>query len=115
VEGWVDIQQVIVGTYYTLGLKSDGTVVAVGDNSAGQRNIHDWDLDLCSYTLSPTSVLFKSKGRRFGIISITDLGACGWTAESNDPWIKIIGEKSGFGVSVITKNHGQPFMINHGD
>ena len=28
--------------YHTVGLKSDGTVVAVGDNSYGQLNVGSW-------------------------------------------------------------------------
>ena len=28
--------------YHTVGLKSDGTVVAVGDNSSGQCDVSDW-------------------------------------------------------------------------
>ena len=30
-DGWMDITQVAAGRYYTVGVKSDGTVVAVGD------------------------------------------------------------------------------------
>ena len=30
---------VAAGAYHTVGLKSDGTVVAVGDNSKGQLNV----------------------------------------------------------------------------
>ena len=28
--------------YHTVGLKSDGTVVAVGDNASGQCNVTGW-------------------------------------------------------------------------
>jgi len=30
-DGWTDIEQIAAGQYYTVGVKSDGTVVAVGD------------------------------------------------------------------------------------
>ncbi len=33
---------VAVGTYHTVGLKSDGMVVAVGDNSVGQCDVCSW-------------------------------------------------------------------------
>jgi hypothetical protein len=40
--GWSDIVSVSVGFEHTLGLKSDGTVVAMGSNSDGQGNVADW-------------------------------------------------------------------------
>ena len=33
---------VAAGGYYTVGLRSDGTVVATGANSKGQRNVSFW-------------------------------------------------------------------------
>ena len=39
---WTDIVQVSAGVGYTVGLKSDGTVVAVGCNDAGQRDVGGW-------------------------------------------------------------------------
>ena len=35
-------QTVSAGSFHTVGLKADGTVVAVGDNGAGQCNVSDW-------------------------------------------------------------------------
>ncbi len=40
--GWSDIQQVSAGGDHTVGLKSDGTVVATGDNDDGQCNVSAW-------------------------------------------------------------------------
>jgi alpha-tubulin suppressor-like RCC1 family protein len=40
--GWFDITQVAAGWYFTVGLKSDGTVVAVGNNYNGQCNVGNW-------------------------------------------------------------------------
>jgi hypothetical protein len=41
--GGLKIQpEVAAGNGHTVGLKSDGTVVAVGDNSSGQRNVGSW-------------------------------------------------------------------------
>ena len=37
--------QVAAGGYHTVGLKSDGTVVAVGDNHHGECNLFDWHLE----------------------------------------------------------------------
>jgi len=49
VSGWTDIQQVSGGNYHTVGLKPDGTVVAVGGAGGvinyGQCEVSGWDLD----------------------------------------------------------------------
>jgi preprotein translocase subunit YajC len=37
-----DISMVVARDKYTVGLKSDGTVVAVGDNDGGQCDVGDW-------------------------------------------------------------------------
>lgn len=42
---WNDIAKrdyVSAGEYHTIGLKADGTVVAVGNNDCGQCNVSDW-------------------------------------------------------------------------
>lgn len=39
---WSDIVAVAAGNLYTVGLKSDGTVVTVGNNDEGQCNVSDW-------------------------------------------------------------------------
>ncbi|MCC8063904.1 MAG: chromosome condensation regulator, partial [Clostridiales bacterium] len=40
--GWSEIVSVAVGYRHTVGLRRDGTVVAVGSNSYGQCAITDW-------------------------------------------------------------------------
>ena len=42
VSGWTDMVQLAVGENHTVGLRSDGTVTAVGDNFAGQCDVEDW-------------------------------------------------------------------------
>jgi len=42
VGGWNNIIQISAGYDHTVGLKSDGTVVAVGDNVYGQCNVSSW-------------------------------------------------------------------------
>jgi len=39
---WTDIVQVAAGGYYAVGLKSDGSVVAVGGNWEGQCDVGNW-------------------------------------------------------------------------
>jgi len=42
VGGWTNISQIAAGWGHTVGLKSDGTVVAVGGNPSGQCNVTGW-------------------------------------------------------------------------
>jgi len=44
VSSWTDIIQVAAGCYHTVGLKSDGTLVAEGHNYYGQCDVSDWML-----------------------------------------------------------------------
>jgi alpha-tubulin suppressor-like RCC1 family protein len=39
---WATQPHVSGGFYHTVGLKADGTVVATGDNSYGQRDVSGW-------------------------------------------------------------------------
>lgn len=42
VSSWSDIIAIAAGAYHSLGLKSDKTVVSIGDNSYKQRDIQNW-------------------------------------------------------------------------
>jgi cupin superfamily acireductone dioxygenase involved in methionine salvage len=42
VGNWTDIIEVTAGVAHTVGLKSDGTVVAVGENAYGQCDVGNW-------------------------------------------------------------------------
>jgi len=39
---WTDITQIAAGTWHTVGLKFDGTVVAAGDNHFGECDVGGW-------------------------------------------------------------------------
>ena len=41
-EGWTDLTRLALGLNHTAGLRSDGTVYAVGRNDAGQCEVEDW-------------------------------------------------------------------------
>lgn len=41
---WSDVIQISVGGDHCVGLKSDGSVLATGNNSDGQLNVGSWDL-----------------------------------------------------------------------
>jgi len=42
VGGWTGINEIAAGTWHTVGLKSDGTVVAAGDNHFGECDVGGW-------------------------------------------------------------------------
>ena len=42
VSSWRDIVAISAGGYHTLGLKADGTVVAVGGNKYSQSSTSSW-------------------------------------------------------------------------
>jgi len=42
VSDWKDIVAISAAGYVTVGLKADGTVVAVGENRQGQCNVSEW-------------------------------------------------------------------------
>ena len=41
-EDWTDIIAIECGDRFVIGLKSDGTVAAAGDNEYGQKNVRTW-------------------------------------------------------------------------
>lgn len=42
VDSWTDITQIAMGEAHSVGLKSDGTVVATGSNNFGQCDVEEW-------------------------------------------------------------------------
>jgi len=46
VSSWTDIVQVAAGGSHTIGMKADGTVLAVGYNGDGRCSTYDWDLTI---------------------------------------------------------------------
>ena len=58
VSSWSGIVQVTAGSGHTVGLKADGTIVAVGRNSNGQCNVSSWNLKeptITTTTVQPTT------------------------------------------------------------
>jgi alpha-tubulin suppressor-like RCC1 family protein len=62
VDGWADITQVAGGGFYTVGFKSDGTVVAAGRNDRGQCDVGNWTDIVQVAAGSSHTVGFKSDG-----------------------------------------------------
>ena len=42
VGGWTDMAAITCGGYHTVGLRADGTMVAIGDHASGQCNVDGW-------------------------------------------------------------------------
>lgn len=57
-----DIVSISAGAYHTVGLKSDGTVVAVGENTDGQCDVSDWYDIIAVSTGGHHTVGLKSDG-----------------------------------------------------
>ena len=60
VEGWNEIEHVAMGESHTVGLRKDGTVVAVGQNYAGQCDVETWK-DVESIAVGRTCTLGVTK------------------------------------------------------
>ena len=55
----------------------------------------------CSYSISPPSQSFSSRGGE-GSVSVSTSGGCGWTAVSNASWIVITSADNGSGSGVVS-------------
>ena len=98
----------IVATYFnTLGLKSDGTVVAVGDNYEGKCNVDDWnDIIAVSAGYSHT-VGLKSDG------TVVATGSKGYGRCNVYDWTDIIAVSAGVYHTVGLKSDGT--VVSAGD
>ena len=75
--GWTDIDQVAAGAWHTVGVKEDGSVVAVGFNERGQCDVSGWaDIDQVAAGGYHT-VGLKSDGT---VVAAGPEGAGGWPA-----------------------------------
>jgi len=81
VSDWTDIIQISAGEAHTVGLKSDGTVVAVGHNVFGQLDVNEWK-NIIQIAAGPYhTVGLKSDGTVIAV-GYNEAGECeveGWT------------------------------------
>ena len=80
VSGWTDIVAVSAGSAHTVGLRSDGTVVAVGNNGFGQREVSGWTDIVAVSAGSARTVGLRSDGTVVAV-GDNDYGRCdvsGW-------------------------------------
>ena len=59
---WRNIVAIAAGNYHTVGLKKDGTVVAVGDNNFGQCNTLNWSNVVAVFADESFTVGLKADG-----------------------------------------------------
>lgn len=71
-EDWTNLSGLALGAFHTVGLRSDGTVCAVGRNDAGQCEVQDWS-DIVFLTAGESCTLgIRSDG------TLVTAGDIGW-------------------------------------
>lgn len=75
-ETWTDIKTAVMSGGHAIGLKRDGTVLAIGNNSLGQCDVYDWTDIQAIAAGRGFSVGLKSDGT---VITVGDIQNLGWT------------------------------------
>lgn len=100
---WTDIVAVTGGLYTTVGLKSlesGGTVVAVGDNTHGQRNVSSWTDIVAVASRYIHTVGLKSDG------TVVAVGNNTYLQRNVDSWTDIVAVAAGYYHTVGLKSDG---------
>ncbi len=104
----VAIRETISAYYgHTVGLKNDGSVVAVGNNADGQCNVDDWkDIEAISLGINHT-VGLKSNG---SVVAVgdNDYGQC-----NVDDWESIVAISASSGNTVGLKADGSVVAVGY--
>jgi len=109
---------VAAGSYHTVGLKSDGTVVAVGDNDIGQCDVGGWT-DITHVAASGSHTVGVKSDGTVVAVGWNEDGQCdvgGWTdiiqvAASGWAWGHTVGLKAdGTVVTVGDNEYGQCYV-----
>jgi alpha-tubulin suppressor-like RCC1 family protein len=109
VGGWTDIIQVAAGYWHTVGLKSDGTVVAVGYNYYGQCDVGGWTDIIQVAAGGYHTVGLKSDGT---VVAVGDntYGQC-----NVGDWTDIIQVAAGSYHTVGLKSDGTVVAVGYND
>jgi len=104
VDEWSDIIDVAAGAYHTIGLKSDGTVVAAGKNKKGQCEVSDWENIVAVEASNDFTVGLKADGT---VVATGDnsVGNCDF-----DGWVGIKEIKIQEGITVGLDTKGSLFI-----
>ena len=95
----------VVGYYHTVGLKKDGTVVAVGDNSKGQRDVSGWTDIVAISAGGSHTVGLKSDG------TVVAVGLNGEGQCDVSDWTDIVAISAGDDHTVGLKSDGTVVAI----
>ncbi len=99
VSKWKNIISISLGSFYMTGLKSDGTVVAIGNNECGQCNVKSWK-DITSVSAnSDHTVGLKSDG------TVVATGRGAWF-DGVSGWRNIVAVSAGSFHTVGLKSDG---------
>jgi hypothetical protein len=103
----IQTNKIAAGNNYTLGLKSDGSVVAVGDNGNGRCNVSSWT-DIVQIRAGVVhTVGLKSDGT---VVAVGDVFDDIFDVSS---WNDIVQISAGSGYTVGLKSDGSAVAIGH--
>jgi len=100
---WTDIISVSAGTYHSVGLKSDGNVLAVGDNRFGQCAVDEWTNIIAIAAGGRHTVGLKSDGT---VVATEYLGETDNGQTDVSSWKNIIAISAGDDYSVGLLSNG---------
>ncbi len=88
------------GYYHTVGLKTDGTVVAVGGNTYGQCNVNEWEKVISISADGPHVVALKSDG------TVVAAGSNRYGQSNVNRWKYIVAISAGSSHTIGLKSDG---------
>ncbi|HVG31485.1 MAG TPA: Calx-beta domain-containing protein [Pyrinomonadaceae bacterium] len=88
------------GTTYRIAV--DGFSGATGNITLNWTAQNCTATPTCTYSISPSSLLFNAGGGSGSTVSVTAGAGCAWTATSNSSFITITGGSSGSGSGTVT-------------
>lgn len=109
VSGWTDIVATSAGRFHTVGLKVDGTVVAVGDVSEGQCSVSNWTDIVAVSANGNYTVGLKSDGTVVAIGG-NSRGQC-----NVDKWTDIVAVSAGYYHTVGLKADGTVVAVGNNE
>lgn len=105
VEAWTDVVAVDAGPSHTVGLRSDGTVFAVGSNNYGQCNVGEWTDIVAISTNSTNTIGLKSDGTVVSTEYLGDADDYSGQCDVQD-WTDIVAISAGSSHCVGLKSDG---------